>query len=199
MKLKLDLHTHCQEAFMLQPPTIHLIGEIIAAVKAKGLAGIGVTEHGNRHYGQKVKEIVETYYGGEILVIPGHEIDVGAVQIVELFLPNNSVFRFLAHPGYPADLRIDKGLHGIELENSLHNHHIDKELVRRLADKHDLLLLCNSDAHQLESIGQAYNEISLDELYARATPLQLSTQQSVQQMREMLKTIAASRRRTRGR
>lgn len=34
---------------------------------------------------------------------------------------------------------------------------------------YDLLLLKNSDAHSIEWIGRCYNEISLEDLIARAT------------------------------
>ena len=43
MKLKLDLHTHCWEATGLVAPTIEIVGQIVAAIKAKGLDGIGIT------------------------------------------------------------------------------------------------------------------------------------------------------------
>ncbi|MFQ5827506.1 MAG: PHP-associated domain-containing protein, partial [Dehalococcoidia bacterium] len=78
-------------------------------------------------------------------------------------------FRFLAHPGYPGEMtQFINNLHGIELDNPLHNWHINKQWVREIAEKHDILMLSNSDAHSLDDIGQAYNEISIEELYARA-------------------------------
>lgn len=173
MKLKLDLHTHCYEATRYAAPTVDLVREILEAAKSKGLDGIGITEHWDKEYGFRVKEIVETCFDNQLLIIPGHELDVGDQQIVELFLPNDSVFRFLAHPGYPSEhahVEEKLNLQGIEIENSMHSWHINKEVVRELAEKHDLMLLRNSDAHYLSRIGQAYNEISLEDLYARAKP-----------------------------
>ena len=103
-----------------------------------------------------------------MLIIPGWEIDVGQRQEVELFLPNGTTFRFLAHPGYPMNSYTIENVQGIEIENALHNWHIDKDRVRALAEEHDLLLLKNSDAHSIEWIGRCYNEIDLEELIARA-------------------------------
>jgi PHP family Zn ribbon phosphoesterase len=45
---------------------------------------------------------------------------------------------------------------------------MDDEMIRGLAEKHDLLLLTNSDAHSLADIGHYHNEIDLEELCSRA-------------------------------
>jgi len=167
--MKLDLHTHCYEATGFRPPTLEIVKRIIDQIKAGGLDGIAITEHWDKNYGFKVKEIVEQFFDNEVLIIPGQEIDIaGRQQDVELYLPNGSIFRFIAHPGYPTSSYIIENVQGIEIENGLHNWHIDKERVKALADKYDLLILKNSDAHSVERIGQYYNEISLEELCARA-------------------------------
>lgn len=142
--------------------------KIIAQIRAKGLHGIAITDHWDKDYGFRVKEIVEQSFNNEVLIIPGWEIDIGQRQEVELFLPNGATFRFLAHPGYPINSYTIENVQGIEIENALHNWHIDKERVRALAEEHDLLLLKNSDAHSIEWIGRCYNEIDLEELIARA-------------------------------
>ena len=103
-----------------------------------------------------------------MLIIPGWEIDIRERQEVELFLPNGATFRFLAHPGFPMNSYFIENVQGIEIENALHNWHIDKHRVRELAEEHDLLLLKNSDAHSIEWIGRFYNEIDLEDLIARA-------------------------------
>jgi len=144
------------------------VGKIVAQIKAKGLDGIAITDHWDKDYGFRVKQIVEESFNNEVLIIPGWEIDVGARQEVELFLPNGATFRFLAHPGYPMNSYTIENVQGIEIENALHNWHIDKDRVRALAEEHDLLLLKNSDAHSIEWIGRCYNEIDLEELIARA-------------------------------
>jgi len=144
------------------------VDKIIAQIRAKGLHGIAITDHWDKDYGFRVKEIVEQSFNNEVLIIPGWEIDIGQRQEVELFLPNGATFRFLAHPGYPINSYTIENVQGIEIENALHNWHIDKERVRALAEEHDLLLLKNSDAHSIEWIGRCYNEIDLEELIARA-------------------------------
>lgn len=152
----------------------------MAAVKRKGLDGIAVTEHYTDYYGHKVKEIVDTQLDSKIVVIPGQELDRmllgherGVIHVVELYLPGDLVFRFIAHPGHPyiRDLsqHIDEGIHGIELKNPLHDRDgLKEEQIKELAKKHDLILLTNSDAHRLEDIGTYHNEIEIEELCARA-------------------------------
>lgn len=105
-------------------------------------------------------------FNNEVLIIPGQEIDIKGRQEVELYLPNGATFRFLAHPGFPANSYVIENVQGLEIENDLHA--IDKERVRALAEEHDLLLLSNSDAHRIDWIGRYYNEIDLEELIARA-------------------------------
>jgi predicted metal-dependent phosphoesterase TrpH len=171
MKLKLDLHTHCFEALNYVPPNYEAVRIIIEKVKEKGLDGIAITEHSNISYGLKAKEIAEKYIKSDIIIIPGQEIDVDDQQIVELYI-GDAIFRFLAHPGYPYSvnrypLKIVDGLHGIEIENSLHQLFYNDEYLIKKAEDYDLMLLRNSDAHQLDNIGSAFNEISIDELIKR--------------------------------
>jgi predicted metal-dependent phosphoesterase TrpH len=155
------------------------VGRIVAAVKARGLDGIAVTEHYTHVYGYEVRDIVRQHFDDEILIIPGKEtdrvflgIDKGMFHLVELHLPGDAVFRFIAHPGHPhiRDLgaHIDGSIHGLELRNPSHDDDIDGELIRKLAKKHDLLLLANSDAHSLGDIGHYYNDIDIEELCSRA-------------------------------
>jgi len=170
--LKLDLHTHCGEATALYNPTLDIVKEIVAAVKSRGLDGIGITEHYNKAYGYKVQEMVIHHFDDAILIVPGREIDKGLLHVVELFLPGDVTFRFIAHPGYPnvrdIEAQIDDDIHGIELRNPLHDDEMDEERIRELAEKYGLLLLTNSDAHFLDDIGKYYNEIDIEELCARA-------------------------------
>ena len=163
--MKLDLHTHCFDLYRYHEVSVRIVSQVVAAVKARGLDGIAVTGHDDPDYGYKVREVVETRFGGEILIIPGQEMDVWPVQVVELYLPGRLTFRFLAHPGYPGDCfsGLD-GLHGIELSNALHDHHIDQEAVREIARQRRLLLLSNSDAHTINDVGCYSNEITLEEL-----------------------------------
>ena len=120
----------------------------------------------------KVKEIVDRYFDGQLLIIPGEEINKGSLHVVLLYLPGGLTFRFAVHPGYPkADdfsTEIDDSIHGIELRNPMHDHEMDQAVIRKVARKHNLLLLQNSDAHSLSDIGKYYNEITIEELCARA-------------------------------
>ena len=168
-KLKLDLHTHCFEATRREAD-VSAVETIIKQVKARGLDGIAVTDHNYKSYGIQFKEIAEKHFKGQVLIIPGHEISMFSVEIVELFLSDGVVFRFIAHPGYPLwdyAYGLDT-VQGIEIENGMHTWQIDKVKVREVAEKHGLVLLANSDAHSVEDIGKFYNEISLEELYSRA-------------------------------
>ena len=169
MKLKLDLHTHTYEATGYHDPPVEVVKQIVDQIKARRLDGIAVTEHHDKDYGFRVKEMVEQFFDNEVLIIPGQEIDIGwRQQEVELYLPNGSTFRFLAHPGYPSNGYTINDVQGIEIYNVMHEWEIDKLKVREVAEKHGLLLLSNSDAHYVSDIGRFYNEISLEELYARA-------------------------------
>lgn len=168
-RLKLDLHTHCFELIRYSEISINFIAKLVASIKAKGLDGIAITEHHNSDYGYKVKEIVKHSFSSEVLIIPGQEINVWPVQIVELYLDDTITFRFLAHPGYPSDYYDGMAdLHGIELYNPLHDWHIDKQKVKEIAHKYQLLLLANSDAHNIDDIGSYYTELFLEDLISRA-------------------------------
>ncbi len=151
----------------------------MAAVKSRGLDGIAITEHYTHAYAYEVQEIVRRHFDDAILVIPGKEVDKvfigiekGVFHLVELYLPGDVTFRFVAHPGHPhiADLgsHIDGDIHGLELRNPEHDHEMDEGMIRRLAQRYDLILLANSDAHSLSDIGTYYNEIEIDDLCARA-------------------------------
>lgn len=170
-KLKLDLHTHCLEAVGFTEPTVEVVGKIIATIKAGGLDGIAITDHAKQQFAHKVKAVVEAHFSSSVLIIPGQEIDKGSMEIIELYLTKDRVFRFIAHPGYPGSFSLNGvPVHGIELENNGHNWHMDRDEIMRFAGEHNLLLLKNSDAHHLEDIGKRYNEISWKTLLCASQP-----------------------------
>lgn len=171
--MKLDLHTHCFELYRYYEVSLKIVEQLVSTVKARGLDGIAITEHNDRNYGYKVRDAVEAHFGGEILIIPGQEVDLWPAQVVELYLPRDLTFRFLAHPGYPGVCppNLD-GLHGIELFNALHDWHIDREAVQEMARQRQLLLLSNSDAHTLNDLGRYFTETSLEELCLRVQKAQ---------------------------
>lgn len=179
--LKLDLHTHCKEATACVNLTQGIAKKIVAAVKKRKLDGIAITDHYGKAFGYEVKDMVDHYLNGKITVIPGQEIDkiLPAIDrgflhahIVELYLPGDVTFKFLAHPDrwdiYKLDPVTYDSVHGIELKNPNYRYEMDEAKIREVAEKHDLLLLTNSDAHFLSDIGTYYNEIEIEELCARA-------------------------------
>ena len=176
--MKLDLHTHCREATACPDPTPAIVERIVSAVKARGLDGIAVTEHYTESYGYAVREIVHRHFNDEIIIVPGKEIDrvflgidKGLFHLVELYLPGDVTFRFIAHPGHPCisnlESYIDGDIHGIELRNPGHDHEMDRAMISDLARRHDLVLLTNSDAHVLDDIGIYHNEIEIEQLCDR--------------------------------
>ncbi|MBI1986960.1 MAG: hypothetical protein HYS70_01255 [Nitrospinae bacterium] len=165
MELKLDLHTHPFEAMGFPPPDEKSVGAIIRAAKAKGLDGIAITEHYSPRYGFRAREIVQRYFPGALLIIPGQETRVGQHEVVELYLDDALTFKFLAHPQSTYGFQRNRyEIQGIEIENFLHNDYIDREGALRIAQENGLLLLKNSDAHLLEEIGNLYNCLELEEL-----------------------------------
>ena len=169
-RLKLDLHVHVFEEFVPGSPeavTLRLVERIVEMVKEAGLDGIAITEHETIGYGYRVREMVAAHFSNEVLIIPGREVETSHEHIIELELPfaGLPMFRFLAHPGFPAKPADHiKGMQGIEIGNASHYWHIDKERVNELAMKNNLLTLQNSDAHYLDRIGLCYNEIALETL-----------------------------------
>ncbi len=176
--MKIDLHTHCREATACPKPDLEIVKKIVNAVKENGLDGIAVTEHYTNVYGRKVKEIVDNQLNSEIVIIPGQELDKmftgkvrGIYHQVELLLPDDLTFRFIAHPGHPyikdIETIIDDSIHGIEIKNPNHLDDMDEEQIRYVSEKYNLILLTNSDAHRLRDIGTYYNEIEIEELCNR--------------------------------
>jgi hypothetical protein len=165
MKLKLDLHTHCYEALGFPEPSIETVRVIIEAAKKKGLDGLAITEHYSKRYGFLSRDIAQKNFSDSFIIIPGQETRVYTQEVVELYLEGDRVFRFLAHPytlyGFE---RHEYNIQGIEIDNHLHDGYIYREGVRRLAAQKRLLLLRNSDAHNLEALGSFYNLISLAEI-----------------------------------
>ena len=175
MKLKLDLHTHCNEATGFEKLSVKVVERLVLSIKAAGLDGIAITDHNGRphhfEYPFKVKEIVDEYFKDEVLIIPGREFSEPTRHIVELSLPGDLLFRFIAHPGYPISKYWDEdleGIMGLEIKNG--QYPVAEERARELARQHGLLLFSNSDAHRLKDIGKYYNEIDPEDLSKLARP-----------------------------
>ncbi len=176
MKVKLDLHTHLWEAFNFRPPDEAMVDRVVHQIKDRCIDGIAITDHRNKQWAFEFRDLVERTCPGEVIIIPGWEIEVrppqnpfAEYQVAELFLPGGGTFRSYCHPGYYSpEIIIEDGIHAIEIDNYIHNWHIRKHQVRELAEAHDLLILEVSDAHNLENIGLRFTELELEELYRRA-------------------------------
>jgi len=171
MKLKLDLHTHCYEALGFPEPGIEVVKIIIDTVRAKGLDGIAITEHQSKRYGLQTKEIIDAYFPNKIIVIAGQEISSFDQEIVELYLEEGMVFRFIAHPISLYNLSKERyKVQGIEIKNNLHRDEMHTEAILEIAKRENLLPLTNSDAHFLRDIGKLYNYLDIEGLLGLAKP-----------------------------
>lgn len=54
---------------LFRAPSEEIFARIIAQIKARGLDGIAITEHWDKEYGFKVKEIVTRSFNNEVLII----------------------------------------------------------------------------------------------------------------------------------
>ena len=179
MKVKLDLHTHVWEASGFQPPNLEWATKVVRQIKAKNIDGIAITEHRNREQSFTYKRIFDEHFPGQILVFPGWEREEHPVgnhfasyEVGEFLLPNGCVFRNYCHPGRPSRSIEIQGVQSIEIDNKLHNWHIDKARVREVAAEHGLLLTMVSDAHRLEDIGTNYVEVDLEDFCSRGVMLE---------------------------
>jgi hypothetical protein len=174
--VKLDLHTHIWEAFNFQPPSLSMAERVVGQIKRRGIDGIAITDHHNKEWAFEFRDLVERHYPGEVIIIPGWEIEVrpaenpfAEYQVAELFLPGGGVFRSYCHPGYYSpSIIIERDIHAIEIDNYIHNWHIRKAQVSEVARSYGLLLLEVSDAHSIDDVGLRYTELELEELYRRA-------------------------------
>jgi len=167
LKKKFDLHTHCLEATGDSVPNIDTVREVVKQIKKQGLDGIAITDHAKIDYAYRFKEVVDLNFPGEVVIIPGQEITLYRQHVVELFLGDDSIFRFCAHPffGQSFDEFLKKEgdkIHGIELKNAAWQ--LQEDRVKEVAKEYDLLMLENSDAHSVKEIGFHYNEIDLEKL-----------------------------------
>ena len=179
MKVKLDLHTHVWEATEFSPPSPEVVERVIRQIKSRGIDGIAITDHHNKDYAFAFKELADAHFPGQVIIIPGWEINVrpskspfDEYHMGELFLPGGRVFRSYCHPGYyTPNIVMEDDIQAIELANTGHNWHIRRKQVEEIARERDLLLFQVSDAHNLESIGKSYTEVDMEDLYRRARPV----------------------------
>lgn len=176
MKVKLDLHTHIWEAFNFQPPSLSMAERVVDQIKSRGIDGIAITDHHNKEWAFEFRDLVERHYPGEVIIIPGWEVEVrpaenpfAEYQVAELFLAGGGIFRSYCHPGYYSpNIVIERNIHAIEIDNYIHNWHIRRAQVAEVAQIYGLLVLEVSDAHRVDDVGMRYTELELEELYRRA-------------------------------
>lgn len=179
MKVRLDIHTHVGEMFGFQPPTPGIAESVIGQIRKAGLDGIAVTDHWRRDWGMALHRVVEEHFPNEVIIIPGHEIDVRPASspfdeyhCTELYLPGGLLFRTYCHPGYyTPNIVIEDDIHGIEIANHHHDWHIRRSAVERVAEAHGLLTFSVSDANLLSEIGAGSTLVDLEDMLRRAIPL----------------------------
>lgn len=170
----LDLHNHPFEAMGVARAsdiTAEHLYRIDAAAVAAGVSVVAVTEHGGWACGDRAAEIAAELGDLQTVILSGQEDWCFPVEVVEVRLPSGAVFRFLSHPGMPAPFepvweRLLPGLHGIEVDNTVHRWHLNVDELIRLAQDHNLLPVCTSDAHDLADLGRLPIESTLEDLEA---------------------------------
>jgi histidinol phosphatase-like PHP family hydrolase len=175
--MKIDLHVHAQERSRCARAGEE---EMIQAAIGRGLDGIAFTDHHRLVPSQRLKELNQKYaslrvFGGIEISVSGEDVLVLGLHDVELetqewtypelhtFVRRRDGFLVLAHPfrfhnaisidleSYPPD--------AIEL-CSVNIKSGDQDRIRALAERLDLRLLCNSDAHRAKDVGCYYNLLS---------------------------------------
>ena len=154
----------------------------MSRIQACRIDGIAITDHHNKEWSFEFRSLVEKHFPGEAIIIPGWEIEgrpeensFAKYQVAELFLPYGRVFRSYCHPCYYSpEIVIERNVHGIEIDNYIHNWHIRKAQVDQIAQINRLLLLEVSDARSLDNIEVRYTDVDLVELYSRAVEVRSS-------------------------
>jgi hypothetical protein len=68
IKLKIGFMRIALRLTLFGAPSEEIVARIIAQIKARGLDGIAITEHWDKEYGFKVKEIVTRSFNNEVLI-----------------------------------------------------------------------------------------------------------------------------------
>jgi hypothetical protein len=176
--LKIDLHTH-PVAALKQQMGIRGIGditkevafEIVKAVKAAGLNGIGITEKNNfNHSWVACLQIREYFRTENLIIIPGSESTLNGHQFLQLYIPptyrkrmpffkNKEWYYILANPGTtkPFDNNIlnEVSFDAVE-EKSLRGYFPDSVEISK---QHHAALIQASDTYSLKDLGSFYMEL----------------------------------------
>jgi histidinol phosphatase-like PHP family hydrolase len=172
--MKIDLHVHARERSSCAKSGEE---EMVRAAIQRGLDGLAFTDHGRLIPPRRVAGLNARYapfrvFGGIEIRLAGEDVLVLGLEEpllerrkwtypeLHAFVRQHGGFLVLAHPfryhdtvnldveGYPPD--------AIELR-SVNIRADDEGRIRALAQRLDLRLLCNSDAHRAEDVGCHYN------------------------------------------
>lgn len=176
--MKVDFHVHASER---SGCAVNGEEEMIRAARAAGLDAIVFTDHHRLVSPMRLAELNARYapfriYGGvEITTQEGEDCLVYGVQdsLLEsgewkyrelvIFVRERGGFVVLAHPfRYVPEIRVDLSdcpPDGIEVRSR--NTPPAREVeIREIAGRYGLAMLCNSDAHSVQSVGGFFNEVS---------------------------------------
>lgn len=175
--MKIDLHVHAQERSGCATSGEE---EMIQAAIAYGLDGLAFTDHQRLVPPERVAELNRKYapfrvFGGiEITLVEGEDVLVLGVHDPALEMQRwtyPTLFRFvreqggmliLAHPfRFRETIQIDIEQYPPDAVE-VHSANIgacDEPQIRALAQRLNLRLLCNSDAHNTKNVGIYYNEL----------------------------------------
>lgn len=176
--MKVDFHVHASER---SGCAVNGEEEMIRAARAAGLDAIVFTDHHRLVPPMRLAELNERYapfriYGGvEMTTQEGEDCLVFGVQDPRLessewnyyelvtFVRGRGGFVVLAHPfRYAPEIRVDFDAcppDGIEVR-SRNTPPAREADIREIAGKYGLVMLCNSDAHSVQSVGGFFNDVS---------------------------------------
>jgi histidinol phosphatase-like PHP family hydrolase len=176
--MKIDLHVHAKER---SGCAVSGEEEMIQAAIAYGLDGLVFTDHQRLVAPGRLAELNCTYapfriFGGiEITVAEGEDVVVLGVHDPALeaqpwtypalfrFVRDQDGLLVLAHPfRYHDAIQIEVEQYppdALEI-HSVNTGVCDESPIRALAERLDLRLLCNSDAHDARHVGIYYNELA---------------------------------------
>lgn len=172
--MKLDLHVHAKERSRCARASEE---EMIRAAIGCGLDGIAFTDHNRLIPLRRLEELNKKHaplrvFGGIEISVPGEDVLVLGLQDRDLetrkwtypelhaFVRQRDGFLVLAHPfRFQDTIGVDVETYppdAIEL-CSINIKAQDQDLIHALAERLNLRLLCNSDAHRAREVGRYYN------------------------------------------
>ena len=175
MRYRFDLHLHSYHSFDGVMAPRHMV----ALAKRRGLHGIAVTDHNSVRGGSAAFDL---QCDDDFLVIPGTEIATDIGDILGLFVTEEIQSRqctdviaemraqggvvILPHPfSHHRDLTPEllEQFDAVEVYNGRDRRDLSDQIRNELARPYGLTEMGNSDAHLYWEIGQAYNELDIED------------------------------------